>query len=243
MTQVQEWSELYDIPEAHIATLHARDTYLGAAYNHLDLIKNIWQKNSELVLDFLASLPEPNLEDGERFGVGIDLILPTEEAMRVLLEDDLFPKQRYVERENGIATRYWDAHGTEFYFGPGESSERRVNLQLPTYVQTRGEWKDGHRQLIAAIRREMLGKEFLLYSFSVGDLIDRRDRSVDLSHDNVFIGTTPLWYAAADSHYYGASSRICCESPGMFWGRRECETIRDRVEALNQRFFRIEKDS
>jgi len=238
MDRIDQWAELYGVDRKTMETMHSAEAS-GVFYNNQALIHIVLKRNSQLVQEFLASLPTPS-RNAQNMGISIDFMYPTQTAYKELFEGMFHPKSKFEEMDEEIATWYWDAEGTEFYAGPIQSDEGTPKILLPTFVQTVGVWEKGFHHLVREEMPRMIDRDFFVYSVAIGHAYDHRKRNIDLGHSDVGVGGQVLWYGCSNG-VYNPSSAVGEEDLDGFWDKNTAKKLEVRIEELNARFLKKEK--
>ena len=238
MDKIDQWTALYEIDRKTLEKMHSAAQSVDVFYNDQALITTILTKNSQLVQEFLASLPPPS-KNAQSVGISIDFMFPTPIAYRTIFEGMFHPKFTFEKMDGEIGTWYWDASGTEFYAGPAESRNGGTRIILPTFVQTVGAWEKGFQQLIREVMPKMIERTFFVYSVAIGHAYDHRKRKIDLGHNDVGVGGHVLWYGCSGG-VYNPSSRGGEEDLDIFWDKDTARTLEGKIEELNGKFFKRE---
>ena len=236
MDQIDQWAKLYDVDRKTMELMHSANDSLGVFYNSQKLVHRVLTRNSQLVQEFLASLPTPS-KNAQDMGISIDFMFPTPTAYHELFEGIFHPKFKFEEMDEEIATLYWDKDGTEFYAGPVESKDRNPKILLPTFVQTVGAWEKGFQHLVTEEMPRMIGRDFFVYSVAIGYACDYRKRKEDLGHNDVGVGSYVLWYVCSNG-VYNPSSGVGEEDLDVFWDNKTAKKLEGKVKELNARFFK-----
>lgn len=236
-TKITEWSELYGIDEETMDRMHSAEDSLGICYNNPDLIDKVFHKNSQLLQEFLSSLPTPS-KSSSRIGLNIDFLFPTPEAYSTLFESIFPPREHFKKKKDELATLFWNEHGTEFYTGPIDAEKKR--LILPTYVEAYGFGEKGIQKLVYEEMPKMLEREFFVYTFALGECNDHRKSQIDFGHDDLGVGTHVLNYLCHQG-VYNPSGGLSKHILDFFYDKKAIKTIEQKVQELNARFFQREK--
>lgn len=228
---IQDWSVQYGIEESFMAEIHMGDT-LHLLYPRPDVTSRILGRNSELLQEWLSGMPEPS-RNARHFGINIVFLLPTDKAFYEVFQGDFHPKFAFEEREDQIATYFFDKSGS-YYLGPN------VSGNPPTYLEMTGAGCEGFRKVANEAMSAMIEKGFFVYSMALGHVYDQRKDARLTGHREVGVGGYVLWYGVT-GRFYDPTSVVQPENLKRFWAPNERRTLEAKIKAINRKFFRKAK--
>ncbi len=231
MDQLKRWSELYDVPIEALSRLVARSENKQQRVD-CSIAYKIVHKNSQLLHDLLMDLPPPRKKAESSLAVVVDFLFPSIRGWKCFFEGYNSVITLPSEEKS---TFIHNASGIQFCLESAPSPEEEKNYQ--TYVHIIGCYPQGYAGVLSSCIPELLGKQFFISSCAVGTLRGNILPLRKLVHQSLFVPNPVLAYHSA-GYQFDFSTDITSENLEVWWRKKDSYTIEERVEQLNNTFFR-----
>lgn len=232
MDQLKRWSELYNIPIEALSQLVA---LLEDKRQRVDCSTayKIVHKNSQLLHALLADLPLPRKKMESSLTIIIDFLFPSSQGWKHFFEGQSNPVVTLAPEEK--STIIYTASGIQCCLESGSPEEEKELRQ--TYVHIIGRYPQGYAEVLSSGIPELLEKEFFISSCAVGKLGGNILPLAQLDHRSLFVPDPVLIYTSAGYHF-DFSTEITYKNLDVWWRKRDSGTIEEKIEGLNNTFFR-----